>query len=76
MLILLLTISMLASGCQTTSNPVIEIPDLSIARPERPILAGDYENVVGQLIVYSNQMETYADTLEDYIVEINYILGQ
>lgn len=31
--------------------------------------------MVKQLIVYSNYMEMYATGLEDYIVEINYILA-
>lgn len=74
-MILSLSVSMLGTGCKTTSDPVIQIPDLSVVRPERPTLEGSYENMVKQLIVYSNYMEMYATGLEDYIVEINYILA-
>lgn len=74
-MILSLSVLILVTGCKTTNNPIIQIPDLSIVRPERPTLEGSYENMVKQLIVYSNYMELYATELEDYIVEINHILA-
>ena len=63
-------------GCRTTDSSVIQIPPLTVERPERPYLDGTYEDMVRQLIVYGMQMDEYCDRLETYIDEVNRILNE
>lgn len=65
---------MLLAGCRTTS-PTIEIPPLALTRPERPVLEGEYSDMVLQLIEYSYELEGYSTRLENYLSDINEILN-
>ena len=63
-------------GCRTTDSSAIQIPPLTVERPERPYLDGTYEDMVRQLIVYGMRMDEYCDRLETYIDEVNRILNE
>ena len=65
---------MLLTACRTTS-PALEIPPLTLTRPERPVLEGEYSDMVLQLIEYSYELEGYSTRLESYITDINEILS-
>lgn len=65
---------MLLIACRTTS-PTLEIPPLALTRPERPVLEGEYSDMVLQLIKYSYELEEYSTRLENYISDINEILS-
>ena len=71
---LIVSIILLAVGCKTVIDAV-HIPQLTLERPERPYLEGSYEDMVRELIVYSEEMELYADRLEQYIDEVDRILN-
>lgn len=72
----IVSIILLVIGCKTVADGSIHVPQLMLERPERPYLEGSYENMVRKLIVYSEDMELYADRLEQYIDEVDRILNE
>ena len=70
----IVSIILLAVGCKTVID-TIHIPQLTLERPERPYLEGSYEDMVRELIVYSEEMELYCSRLEQYIDEVDRILN-
>lgn len=65
---------MLVTSCQSSELPTITIPPLNFIVPERPTLSGTAEDMVKQLIVYSNQLELVIDNYNAYIEAVNEIL--
>ena len=72
---LIVSIILLAVGCKTVADGSIHVPQLTLERPERPYLEGSYEDMVRELIVYSEDMELYCSRLEQYIDEVDRILN-
>lgn len=72
----IVSIILLVVGCKTVADGSIHVPQLTLERPERPYLEGSYEEMVRQLIMYSEDMELYADRLEQYIDELDRILNE
>lgn len=72
---IVLTIMMIL-GCKTVTEDSIHIPPLTFERPERPYLEGSYENMVRQLIIYSEELEVCCERYEQYIDEIDRILNE
>ena len=72
----IVSIILLAVGCKTVSTDSIHIPPLTFERPERPYLEGSYEDMVRQLIVYSEELEVCCERYEQYIDEIDRILNE
>lgn len=71
----IVSIILLTVGCKTVVDNAIHIPPLTLERPERPYLEGSYEDMVRELIVYSEDMEMYCSRLEQYIDEVDRILN-
>lgn len=65
---------MLVTSCQSSELPTVTIPPLNLIIPERPTLDGTAEDMVKQLIVYSNQLELVIDNYNAYIEAVNEIL--
>lgn len=71
----IVSIILLMVGCKTVADGSIHVPQLTLERPVRPYLEGSYEEMVRELITYSEDMELYADRLEQYIHEVDRILN-